>query len=76
MSRPGSQREWPRKGGANAPEAASDAWEDDGCVRRTIVMPAVLAEQLAVKAGQRGLSVSDLMVEYAQEGLRHDRAAR
>ena len=58
------------------PEAATDAWEDDDCVRRTIVMPAVLAEQLAVRAGQHGLSVSDLMVEYAQEGLRRDRTGR
>jgi hypothetical protein len=38
-------------------------------------MPAVLAEELAAKAGQRGLSVSDLLVEYAQEGLRQDPAA-
>jgi hypothetical protein len=53
-------------------ETADDAWENDDCVRRTVVMPVVLAEQLAARAGQRGLSVSDLLVEYAQEGLRQD----
>jgi hypothetical protein len=55
-------------------ETPGEAWENDDCVRRTIVIPAVLAEQLAVEAGLRGLSVSDLLVEYAQEGLRQDRA--
>jgi hypothetical protein len=54
------------------PETADDAWETDDCVRRTVVMPVVLAEQLAVRATQRGLSVSDLLVEYAQAGLRQD----
>jgi hypothetical protein len=37
-------------------------------------MPAVLAERLAAQAEQRGLSVSDLVVEYAEEGLRRDGA--
>jgi hypothetical protein len=36
-------------------------------------MSAVLAERLAARAEQRGLSVSDLLVEYAEEGLRLDR---
>jgi len=51
-----------------------DVWESDDCVRRTIVLPAVLAERLADRAGQRGLSVSDLVAEYAEEGLRRDGA--
>jgi hypothetical protein len=49
-----------------------EAWESDDCVRRTVVMPAALAERLAARAEQRGLSVSDLLTEYAQEGLRRD----
>lgn len=55
-------------------ETAGDTWENDDCVRRTVVLPAALAEQLAARAGQRDLSVSDLLVEYAQEGLRRDTA--
>jgi len=35
-------------------------------------MPTVLAERLAARAQQRGLSVSDLLVQYAEEGLRRD----
>ena len=50
------------------------AWEEDDCVRRTVVIPVVLAERLAAQAGQRGLSVSDLLVEYAEIGLRRDEA--
>jgi hypothetical protein len=49
-------------------------WESDDCVRRTVVMPIVLAEQLAAKAERRGMSVSDLLAEYAEEGLRRDGA--
>ena len=49
-----------------------EAWESDDCVRRTVVLPTVLAERLAARAGQRGLSVSDLLAEYAEEGLRRD----
>jgi hypothetical protein len=37
-------------------------------------MTAVLAERLAAQAGRRGLSVSDLLVEYAEAGLRRDGA--
>jgi hypothetical protein len=58
------------------PEAAAEAWESDDGVSRTVVMPAALAEQLAARAGQRGLSVSDLLVEYAREGLRRDQPGR
>jgi hypothetical protein len=49
-----------------------EVWESDDCVRRTVVLPVVLAERLAAQAGRRGLSVSDLLAEYAEEGLRHD----
>jgi hypothetical protein len=48
------------------------AWEEDDCVRRTVVIPVVLAERLAARADQRGLSVSDLLAEYAEMGLRRD----
>ncbi len=51
-----------------------EAWEEDDCVRRTVVIPVVLAERLAAQAGQRGLSVSDLLAEYAEIGLRRDEA--
>jgi hypothetical protein len=53
-------------------EVPDEAWESDDCVRRTMVMPAALAERLAARAEQRGLSVSDLLAEYAEEGLRRD----
>lgn len=55
-------------------EVPDEAWESDDCVRRMLVLPATLAERLAARAEQRGLSVSDLLVEYAQDGLDHDRA--
>jgi hypothetical protein len=53
-------------------ETPGEVWESDDCVRRTIVLPSAVAERLAVQAGRRGLSVSDLLAEYAEEGLRHD----
>ena len=57
-------------------ELPDQAWESDDCVRRTVVMPAVLAERLAAAAGRRGLSVGELLVTYAEEGLlREDGAA-
>ena len=43
-------------------------------MRRTVVLPTALAGRLAARAGQRGLSVSDLLAEYAEEGLRRDGA--
>jgi hypothetical protein len=55
-------------------EVPDEVWESDDCVRRTVVMPVVLAEQLAARAERRGLSVSELLVEYAREGLHRDRA--
>ncbi len=48
------------------------AWEGDDCVRRTVVLPVVLAERLAARAERLRVSVSDLLVEYAEEGLRRD----
>ena len=55
-------------------ETPGEAWESDDYVLRTVVMPAALAEQRAAIADQRGLSISDLLVEYAQQGLRRDGA--
>ena len=50
-------------------ETPDEGWERDDCVRRTIVLPTELAERLAAEAEQRGLSVSDLLIEYADTGL-------
>lgn len=50
-------------------------WEKDDWVRRTVVLPVALAERLAAVAEMRGLSVSDLLVIYAEEGLQRDAAA-
>jgi hypothetical protein len=55
-------------------EPADPAWEQDDNVRRTVVLPAVLAERLAAVAEMRGMSVNDLLVTYAEEGLRRDAA--
>lgn len=56
------------------PEVPDEVWESDDCVHRTVIMPAVLAERLAAAAEQRGLSISALVVEYAEAGLEHDSA--
>ena len=55
-------------------EVPDEVWESDDSVRRTVVLPALLAERLAAQAEQRGLSFSDLLVEYAQDGLHRDGA--
>jgi hypothetical protein len=55
-------------------EPPDQAWESDDCVRRTMIMPAALAERLAAQAERRELSVSELLIEYAEEGLRRDAA--
>jgi hypothetical protein len=57
-------------------ELTDQAWESDDGVRRTVVMSAALAERLAARAELRGLSVSDLLVEYAEAGLERDSAER
>ena len=51
-------------------ETPGEAWDNDDCVRRTVMLPVRLAEQLAAEAERRGLSVSDLLAEYAEQGLR------
>ncbi|MGP7998566.1 MAG: ribbon-helix-helix domain-containing protein [Streptosporangiaceae bacterium] len=53
-------------------ETPGEAWEGDDCVRRTVVLTTELAERLAAQAERRGLSVSDLLAEYAEQGLRRD----
>jgi CopG antitoxin of type II toxin-antitoxin system len=50
-------------------ETPEEVWESDDCVRRTVVLPTELAERLAAEAERRGISVSDLLIEYADEGL-------
>ena len=55
-------------------EMTGEAWESDDFVRRAVIMPAALAERLAATADQRGLSFSDLLVRYAEEGLQRDEA--
>jgi hypothetical protein len=57
-------------------ETPDQAWESDDGIRRTVVMPVALAERLAAEAERRGLSVSELLIEYAEEGLRRDAAGR
>ena len=55
-------------------ETPEEVWESDDCVRRTVVLPTELAERLAAEAERRGLSVSDLLIEYADEGLGREEA--
>ena len=55
-------------------EVPGEVWESDDWVRRTLILPSLLAERLAARAEQRGLSFSDLLVEYAQDSLDRDRA--
>ena len=52
------------------PELTDEGWERDDSVRRTIVLPGDLAERLAAEADRRGISLSDLLAEYAEQGLR------
>jgi hypothetical protein len=51
-------------------EPAYGAWEHDDYVHRTVMLPAGLAERLAAEAERRDISVSDLLAEYAEAGLR------
>ena len=55
------------------PDLSDEGWERDDSVRRTIVLPAELAGQLAAEAERRNISVSDLLIEYAEQGLRQAR---
>jgi hypothetical protein len=52
------------------PEYSDAGWERDDSVHRTIVLPSDLAGRLAAEAARRGISLSDLVAEYAEEGLR------
>lgn len=53
----------------DAPRISGDVWEHDDYIRWTIVLPADLAERVAIEAERRGTSVGDLLSEYAEEGL-------
>jgi predicted HicB family RNase H-like nuclease len=55
------------------PELSDEGWERDDSVRRTIVLPNDLAERLAAEANRRGISLNDLLAEYAEQGLRQSR---
>jgi hypothetical protein len=52
------------------PELSDEGWERDDSVYRTIALPGDLAERLAAEAGRRGISLSDLLAEYAEQALR------
>jgi hypothetical protein len=54
-------------------EFSNEGWERDDSVHRTIVRASDLAERLAAEAGRRGISLSDLLAEYAEQGLRQAR---
>ena len=56
-------------------ETPDETWESDDYVHRTVVMRSELAEHLAARAEHGGLSVSDLLTRYAEEGLRRDEDA-
>ena len=72
MSRSKTLGRWHRRGGS-LPELSDEGWERDDSVHRTIVLPGDLAERLAAEAGRRGISLSELLAEYAEQGLRHPR---
>jgi hypothetical protein len=55
-------------------EVTDEAWESTDLVRRAVVMPAGLAERLAARAERGGLSISELLVRYAEDGLQCDEA--
>ena len=55
------------------PEFSDEGWERDDSVHRTIVLPGDLAGRLAAEAARRGISLSDLIAEYAEQGLRRAR---
>lgn len=55
-------------------ETPGETWECDDYVWRTVVLPTALADRLAAQAERRGLSVSELLAGYAEQGLRRDAA--
>jgi hypothetical protein len=69
MSPPATLERWYPRGGS-VPEFSDEGWERDDRVHRTIVLPGDLAGRLAAEAGRRGISLSDLLTEYAEQGLR------
>ena len=75
MSRSKIGRRALRPRGGSLSETPDEVWERDDCVRRTVVLPTELAERLAAEAERRGLSVSDLLSEYADEALRRETEA-
>ena len=72
MSRATTLECWFRRGGS-VPEFRDEGWERDDSVLRTIVLPDDLAERLAAEAARRSISLSDLLTEYAKQGLRQAR---
>jgi hypothetical protein len=52
------------------PDVSDEGWERDDSVRRTVVLPGDLAARLAAEAARRDISLSDLLAEYAEQGLR------
>jgi hypothetical protein len=55
------------------PELSDEGWERNESVHRTIVLSSDLAGRLAAEAGRRGISLSELLTEYAEQGLRQAR---
>jgi uncharacterized Fe-S cluster-containing radical SAM superfamily enzyme len=72
MPRATTLEHWYRKGGT-VPEYSDEGWQRDDSVHRTIVLPGDLAGRLAAEAARRGISLSDLLAEYAGQGLRQAR---
>jgi hypothetical protein len=69
MSRSTTLERWYDRGGS-VPELGDEGWERDDSVHRTIVLPDDLAGRLAAETGRRGMSLSDLLAGYAEQGLR------
>jgi hypothetical protein len=72
MSRSTTLERWYDRG-RGVPELGDEGWERDDSVHRTIVLPDDLAGRLAAEAGRRGMSLSDLLAGYAEQGLRQAR---
>jgi hypothetical protein len=72
MSRSTTLERWYDRGGS-VPELGDEGWERGDSVHRTIVLPDDLAGWLAAEAGRRGMSLSDLLAGYAEQGLRQAR---
>jgi hypothetical protein len=54
-------------------QPTDEGWERDDNVHRTIVLRSDLAGRLAAEAERRDISLSDLLAEYAEQGLRQAR---